>query len=123
MSAVACNNNDELKGTVVLDIHGGAFMLGSAAMVSLDQVQDCLERGWIVLAVEHRLCPQVDILQGPVRDCRDALEWVYNGGLDKALAENAEASRYEADLEKVVVFGTSSGGHLALSLVCLSEKE
>lgn len=93
-------------------------MLGHSRMVSKDQIKDCLDRGWIVLVPNHRLCPQVNILDGPMRDCRDLLSWVYNGSLDQVLARKADTAIFKGDLEKVVAFGTSSGGHLALSLVC-----
>ncbi|AEO63827.1 uncharacterized protein THITE_2042893 [Thermothielavioides terrestris NRRL 8126] len=99
----------------VIDIHGGAFMLGSSAIVNKDQIQDCLNRGWIVLAPNHRLCPQVDLLEGPVRDCRDLLAWVYDGGLQSAVASKTAIS-YPLDLDHVFAFGTSSGGTLALCL-------
>jgi len=92
-------------------------MLGSASMVSKDQVLDCTERGWIVLALEHRLCPQVDILEGPMKDVRDALTWVQDGGLDRELAKSPSTSIFKADVAKLVATGTSSGGQLALSLV------
>ena len=85
-------------------------------MVNLDQVQDCLDRGWIVLAPNHRLCPQVNLLEGPIQDCRDLLSWVYDGGLGQFL-EDSNAETWKLDLEHVFAFGTSSGGTLALSLV------
>lgn len=100
----------------VLALHGGAFVLGHAGMNSLEQIEDCLSRGWIVLALEYRLCPQVDILSGPMTDCRDALSWVQSGGLDHILTAKAETAMYMADVDRVVAFGTSSGGHLSLSL-------
>ncbi|KPI39306.1 uncharacterized protein AB675_5087 [Cyphellophora attinorum] len=90
---------------VIINIHGGAFMLGSARMINQDQVYDCLDRGWIVLAPNHRLCPQVDLLEGPIQDCRDLLAWLHAGALDDM-----------ADLERVFAFGTSSGGTLAMCL-------
>lgn len=99
---------------VVIDIHGGAFMLGHSGMVSIPQINDCLERGWIVLVPNHRLCPGVNILNGPMQDIRDLLSWVYDGHLNTYLAEQGS---HRADLENVAAFGTSSGGHLALSLV------
>jgi acetyl esterase/lipase len=99
----------------VINIHGGAFMLGHSRMVSIAQVNDCLDRGWIVLVPNHRLCPGVNLLEGPMQDIRDLLAWIHAGHLDTFLAENGP---YRADLENVAAFGTSSGGHLALSLVC-----
>lgn len=84
-------------------------------MVSKPQIGDCLERGWIVLVPNHRLCPQVNILEGPITDIRDLLAWVYDGSLDKFL--EGQGYGFRADMEKVVAFGTSSGGTLALCLV------
>ncbi|KAK9417294.1 putative Peptidase S9 prolyl oligopeptidase catalytic domain-containing protein [Seiridium unicorne] len=100
---------------VIIDIHGGAFMLGASGMVNKDQVEDCLSRGWIVLVPNHRLCPQVDLLEGPMRDCRDLLAWIYDGGLRKELTA-LKKNEYKVDLDHVFAFGTSSGGTLALSL-------
>lgn len=102
----------------VINIHGGAFMLGDSRMVSLPQVTDCVSRGWIVVVPNHRLCPQVDIYDGPLRDIRDCLEWVYaEDGLDVVLKTQGG---YQVDREKVMAFGTSSGGMLALGLVSIS---
>jgi acetyl esterase/lipase len=91
-------------------------MLGSSAMVNQDQIGDCLSRGWILLAPNHRLCPQVNLLEGPVQDCRDLLAWVHDGGLQKAVESHTEVP-YPVDLDHVFAFGTSSGGTLALTLV------
>ncbi|KAJ5055433.1 hypothetical protein NUH16_010997 [Penicillium rubens] len=86
-------------------------------MVNKDQVQDCLSRGWIVLAPNHRLCPQVDLLNGPIQDCRDLLAWVYDGGLERGINDTGQ-STVIPDTDHVFAFGTSSGGTLAL---CLSK--
>ena len=86
-------------------------------MVSADQIKDCQDRGWIVVVPEHRLCPQVNILEGPVADCRDVLEWIHSGGLDEELARNTATASFRADPGRIIAFGTSSGGTLALALV------
>ncbi|KAH7392514.1 Alpha/Beta hydrolase protein [Pyrenochaeta sp. MPI-SDFR-AT-0127] len=99
---------------VLIMVHGGAFMLGHAGMNNKDQIQDSLERGWIVLAIEHRLCPGVDVLEGPMRDVRDALQWVQDGALAQILRDNQRPDCIP-DGDRVVIMGTSSGGHLALS--------
>jgi acetyl esterase/lipase len=104
---------------IVIDIHGGGFMLGHSNMVNKDQVQDCLDRGWIVVVPNHRLSPQVDIFEGPVQDTRDLLAWIHDGKLDDVIAKES-SSAVRSDLEKVVAFGTSAGGTLALSLVSIS---
>jgi acetyl esterase/lipase len=101
----------------VINIHGGAFMLGSSKMVNKDQIQDCLDRGWVVVAANHRLCPQVDLLQGPIADCRDLLAWIHHGGLEEAISRELEYGiKPLLDLDHVFAFGTSSGGTLALCL-------
>ncbi|KAF2023906.1 alpha/beta-hydrolase [Setomelanomma holmii] len=97
---------------VLIMIHGGAFQLGSASINNKDQIADCLERGWIVLAIEHRLCPGANVLEGPMTDAREALAWAQNGGLRKALEGKWNG---KVDSKRVMVMGTSSGGHLALS--------
>ncbi|KAL2824789.1 Alpha/Beta hydrolase protein [Aspergillus cavernicola] len=118
------NNASSKSHPVLINIHGGAFMLGHAGMVSLPQITDCLDRNWIVMVPNHRLCPGVDVLSGPVQDMRDLLAWIYGGFLEDFLREIEEAQglggKYRVDLNKVMAFGTSSGGFLALSLVSFS---
>jgi acetyl esterase/lipase len=95
-------------------------MLGSSRMVNQDQIRDCLSRGWVVISPNHRLCPQVNLLEGPIQDCRDLLSWIYSGGLMEALEEQKEM--INLDLNKVYAMGTSSGGTLALALVSVALK-
>lgn len=93
-------------------------MLGDSRMISIPQVDDCLSRDWIVVVPNHRLCPQLNIQDGPLRDVRDCLEWVYaDDGLDRFLRESEEGKGYSVDKERVMAFGTSSGGMLACGLV------
>jgi acetyl esterase/lipase len=84
-------------------------------MVNNDQIIDCLERGWIVVVPNHRLCPQVNLLEGPITDIRDLSSWIHVGRLDKQLEKFGSSLR--CDLLKVIAFGTSAGGHLSLCLV------
>lgn len=101
-------------------------MLGDSSLISTSQVTDCLNRGWIVVAPNHRLCPQVDISDGPLMDVRDCLGWVFAHGQDgegqgQALEGFLKArglEGYAVDRERVMGFGTSSKGMLALGLVC-----
>ncbi|KAH7142959.1 Alpha/Beta hydrolase protein [Dactylonectria estremocensis] len=84
-------------------------------MVNKDQIQDCTDRGWIVLAPNHRLCPQVNMLEGPIQDSRNLLEWIHAGELQEAIFSHTE-THYPVNLNCVFEFGTSSGGTLALCL-------
>ncbi|KAF5227496.1 hypothetical protein FAUST_11740 [Fusarium austroamericanum] len=102
---------------VVINVHGGAFIVGSARMVNQDQIQYCLERGWITVVPNHRLCPGIDLLEGPITDCRDLLSWIYNKGLEEAIVENSLPNTdIRIDYDYVFASGTSSGGHLSLCL-------
>ncbi|KAI0593160.1 Alpha/Beta hydrolase protein [Biscogniauxia sp. FL1348] len=103
------------KYPVIINIHGGAFMLGSSKMVNKDQVEDCLARNWIVVVPNHRLCPQVNLLEGPMQDCRELLSWIHEGNL-ATFVFNTKKTSYPVDTNHVFAFGTSSGGTLALSL-------
>lgn len=93
-------------------IHAGAWIFGSSRLINADQLNDCLSRGWIVLSPQLRLCPQVDILEGPIGDTRACLAWVQSGGLDRELSGRGLA----ADLDRIAAYGMSSGGSLALCL-------
>ncbi|EAW10927.1 uncharacterized protein ACLA_065610 [Aspergillus clavatus NRRL 1] len=78
-------------------------------------------RSWIMLVPNHRLCPQVDMLDGPMRDCHDLLRWVYDGYLDGFLARPVAGTGYSTDMDKVMASGTSSSGTLALALALALE--
>ncbi|KAF7594388.1 hypothetical protein BBP40_009369 [Aspergillus hancockii] len=90
-------------------------MLDSSRTVSIPQIQGCLAWNWIVVVPNHCFCPGVNILDGPMEDCRGLLSWVYTGGLESILQDQGKAS-YGVDGEKVMAFGASCGGFLALSL-------
>lgn len=90
-------------------------MLGSSRMVNEDQIRDCLARGWVVVSPNHQLCPQVNVLEGPMQDCRDLLRWIYEGSLAQNL--KGDGKEVQLDLDRVYAMGTSSGGTLALALV------
>ncbi|KAL4770992.1 Alpha/Beta hydrolase protein [Aspergillus nidulans var. acristatus] len=118
------SNSEPIHYPVLINIHGGAFMLGHSRMVSLPQICDCLARNWIVAVPNHRLCPGVDVLSGPMADIRDFLAWIYadQDGLDAFLEKQDRdgngngKGKYRVDKDRVMAFGTSSGGFLALSL-------
>lgn len=63
-----------------------------------------LEMGFAVVNVEYRMGP-VALAPAAVEDCRCALRWTI---------EHAE--EYGFDAERIVVSGTSAGGHLSLTM-------
>lgn len=88
--------------------------MGEPGLTPQPQIEDSLERGWIVLTPDHRLCPQVDIREGPMGDIRSFHTWLHIGGLDAELA--ARSIPFAVDKSKIIASGTASGGHAALCL-------
>lgn len=88
--------------------------MGEPGMSPQTQIEDSLERGWIVLTPDHRLCPQVNIQEGPVGDIRSFHTWLHTGGFDAELA--ARSIPFVVDKSKIIATGTASGGHAALCL-------
>lgn len=86
---------------VLIWIHGGGWGRLSKDSVS-GQLIPFLERDWVVVNVDYRLTPQAPA-PAAVIDCRCALRWVLE-----------RSDELKADPERIVVSGSSAGGHLAL---------
>lgn len=91
-------------------MHGGFWVAGTKE-AALGNFLPWLEMGWNVVNVEYRLGP-VALAPAAMEDCMCALRWV---------AQNAD--RYNFDLNKIVTYGQSAGGHLALALGVIPESE
>ena len=86
---------------VVVAVHGGSWRSGDRHQ--LDSVYHYLaQRGWVVVSVDHTLAPQA---QFPTQktDVVAAVRWVQQ-----------HADKLGIDPRRVVLYGRSSGGHLAL---------
>ena len=77
-----------------------------------DQTQTLMKAGFLPISVDYRLCPEVTLPDGPMRDVCNALLWARKTLPTLALSR----PDIRADGEKVVAVGWSSGGHLAMSL-------
>ena len=86
----------------LLYIHGGGWVGGDKDAVLL-RFLPYLEMGFAVVNVEYRL-GRVALAPAAVEDCRCALRW---------LIRNAE--EYGLDTDRIVVSGSSAGGHLTLT--------
>lgn len=86
---------------VLVWIHGGGWGRLSKDSVS-GQILPYLEYGWIVVNVDYRLTPAA-LAPAAVQDCRCVLRWIA-----------ANAKRLNADTKRIVVSGSSAGGHLSL---------
>lgn len=90
--------------------HGGGHVMFSRQQVNPKQVALFLSHGFLPVSFDHRLCPELNVLDGPMNDVCEALRW---SRLQlPSLAPTLEPG-LEADGEKVAAVGWSSGGHLS----------
>jgi acetyl esterase/lipase len=92
---------------VLLQVHGGAWVMGRKDDQGLPLMHLLARRGWVCFAVEYRLSPKATYPDHLV-DVKEALAWV-----------RAHAAEYGGDADRIVITGGSAGGHLA-SLAALT---
>jgi acetyl esterase/lipase len=88
------------KPTLVL-FHGGGWVDGAKERNVL-YLLPYLAMGWTAINVEYRMAKN-SLAPAAVEDCRCALRWVMYHAKD-----------YNVDTSKIVLTGTSAGGHLSL---------
>ncbi len=86
---------------VLLQIHGGAWMIGDKGSQALPLMYELASRGWICVAANYRLSPSVGF-PTHLHDCKSALCWIRENGRE-----------YGMNPDFVAVTGGSAGGHLA----------
>ncbi|KAL3458979.1 hypothetical protein BJX64DRAFT_291639 [Aspergillus heterothallicus] len=98
---------------VALLIHGGGHVMLSRKDIRTKQVQHLIRHGILPVSVDYRLCPEVNIVDGPMRDVRDAYVWART----QLSSLKLNSSPYlQIDDSRVAVVGWSTGGTLALTL-------
>jgi acetyl esterase/lipase len=85
---------------VVLQIHGGAWMIGDKKQQALPLMYMLASKGYICVACNYRLSPSVGFPTHLI-DCKSALCWIREHG-----------GEYGMDTDFVAVTGGSAGGHL-----------
>ena len=85
---------------VLLQIHGGAWMIGDKGHQALPLMYHLASKGWICVAANYRLSPSVSF-PTHLLDCKSALCWIRQHGRE-----------YGMDPNFVAVTGGSAGGHL-----------
>ena len=85
---------------VVLQIHGGAWVIGDKREQGIPLLRYLAARGWVGFNVNYRLSPGATFPDHLV-DVKAALAWI-----------RAHAEEYGIDPDFVVVTGGSAGGHL-----------
>ncbi|KAK8010994.1 polyketide synthase [Apiospora arundinis] len=99
------------KMPIALMIHGGSHILFSRKDIRPPQIRIMLDMGLLPVSLDHRLCPEVTLAEGPMVDVCDALAWARKQ-LPKLRLVNPNI---RPDSDRVVVVGWSSGGQLAMS--------
>ncbi|PWY93856.1 ketoacyl-synt-domain-containing protein [Aspergillus sclerotioniger CBS 115572] len=94
---------------IALMIHGGGHMTLSRKAVRPSQTSFLLTKGILPISIDYRLCPLVNIIDGPMTDVRDAYAWAQQD------LPHILRGKVEVDPTKIVVIGWSTGGHLAMT--------
>jgi len=92
----------------ILDIHGGAFVLGSADDGDATNRRLAKDVNAVIVSVDYRLAPEHPF-PAAIDDSYAALEWLHG-----------HAAELGVDPTKVAVMGGSAGGGLAASLALLA---
>ena len=97
---------------LALLLHGGGFMTLSKKAVRPHQIQFLLDNDILPVSLDYRLCPEINLIDGPITDVRDALLWAR-----QELPAITRRQDYTIDPGRIVVIGWSTGGYLAMSAV------
>lgn len=97
-------DNENRRKPVLLQIHGGAWMMGQKDHQGLPLMHYLASRGWVCVAVNYQLSPKVKFPQHLV-DVKLAMAWI-----------REHIGEYGGDPDFVIVTGGSAGGHLSAML-------
>ena len=89
------------RAPVLLQIHGGGWVMGNKHEQALPLIHHLAARGWVVVTPNYRLSPRARF-PDPLVDCKRALAWV-----------RRNIAAQGGDPSFVAVTGGSAGGHLA----------
>ncbi|MFS8068272.1 MAG: alpha/beta hydrolase fold domain-containing protein [Byssovorax sp.] len=86
---------------VLLQIHGGAWMIGRKEEQALPLMTRLAAHGWVCIAASYRLSPGATFPEHLI-DVKAAIRWIREHGAE-----------YGADPDFIVISGGSAGGHLS----------
>lgn len=98
------------KRPAVLQIHGGAWALGSKNEQGVPLLNHLASCGWVGFNVDYRLSPRAKFPDHLI-DCKLALTWIRD-----------HADEYGIDPDFIAVTGGSAGGHLC-ALMALTQND
>jgi acetyl esterase/lipase len=92
---------------VLLQVHGGAWMIGEKEQQAKPLMYHMAQRGWLCVAINYRLSPQA-AFPAHIVDVKKAIAWIRDN-----IAE------YGGNPDFIAITGGSAGGHLS-SLAALT---
>ena len=100
----------DAKAPVLVQVHGGAWIIGNKDQQGMPLMAHMAERGWVCVAINYRLSPR-STWPDHIVDVKRALAWVKD-----------HIAEHGGDPDFVAITGGSAGGHLS-SLAALSPNE
>ena len=91
----------------MLQVHGGAWMLGEKQQQGQPLMYHLAQRGWLCVACNYRLSPK-DAFPAHIIDVKRAIAWV-----------REHAGEFGGNPDFIAITGGSAGGHLS-SLAALT---
>ncbi len=98
------------RAPVLLQVHGGAWVMGNKDQQGIPLMSHMAERGWVCVAINYRLSPR-STWPDHIIDVKRAIAWIKDTIAD-----------HGGDPDFVAITGGSAGGHLC-SLAALSANE
>jgi acetyl esterase/lipase len=86
---------------VLLQVHGGAWIIGEKEQQAKPLMYHMAQRGWICVAINYRLSPKA-AFPAHIIDVKKAIAWVRDNILE-----------YGGDADFIAITGGSAGGHLS----------
>ncbi|MBO0880779.1 MAG: alpha/beta hydrolase [Mycobacterium sp.] len=98
------------RAPVLLQVPGGAWMVGSKRQQAYPLMSHLAERGWVCVAINYRLSPR-STWPDQIVDVKRALAWT-----------KEHIAEYGGDPDWIAITGGSAGGHLS-ALAALTANE
>ena len=95
---------------VLLQVHGGAWVIGTKDEQGLPLMHRMAHDGWICVAINYRLSPRFTF-PDPIVDIKRAIAWIHDN-----------IGEYGGDPDFIAITGGSAGGHLC-ALAALSQSD
>lgn len=97
---------------VLLQVHGGAWIIGNKREQALPLMNHLTARGWVCVAINYRLSPKFS-MPAHIMDVKKAIAWI---------RENI--GEYGGNPDFLAITGGSAGGHLSsLAALTANDKE